>query len=168
MINTSMLIAGLLAANASMPPGCPLPQLANALQDPPAGVSKIEIPISPRSSTEGGHWEIVLGHGNAARAIIRTDYGETGRREVTLVILDPGTFALRRRVIEYRAPLSAGVPPRISSETVTDYFVCGDIAYVPVSRPLRGAAVSLRAEEVEALIQMFFGAKELKPYLRLE
>lgn len=145
-------------------PACPLDRLAQQLSNPTGGPSSKEIPAAERESAEGGVWQLRLSETGALVSATRTDFGESGQRQTTLLLLDRHNFAIRSVVLTYRAPIEASRAAEIASRLATDYFYCGDVVYVPV-RSADPSDASNAARQALLLRRMFFEASELAPYM---
>ncbi len=145
---------------------CPLGALVESLNASLARLPVKEVPLAKRESTEGGSWNVYTTRSGGVRAIVRKDYGETGRREVTFVSVNRGVFAIRELAVEYEAPLSAEAGANTRKETVRDYFFCGDVMYVPVHKG-RLEDAHAAAVRAEGLADLFFVAAEIRQFLPL-
>ena len=120
-------IAGLLlVATPVHADDCALGKIEDALTAPLDGLKKLERDVSDVQSTEGGQWQIYREADGRVNTIMRIDYGEMGRSELRLTILNRRTYGIADTGIQYTRHiyLTDGGPLGTSSRTIKFHYFC--------------------------------------------
>lgn len=136
---------------------CTAKEVARILSlDEPQGSGKT-IPVSARTSTEGGAWLIKSRHGKVP-FLRRTDFGETGKMQTDYLFLRKDMFLVKQEAYAYAEPIYANkkVVPRLTKADI--FVICKAQAWIPVK-----SGESLDAEKMQRLrdMQSKIGAPEL-------
>lgn len=156
-----LLCAFLAAATLAGVPtaeACSTARLDRLLAAPLPVKAAREFGVGTRVSGEGGHWQVF---GDPARQIARTDYGETGRTSLRLVVEKAGTYGLVRTQTHYTK--SIGVPGnRERGTTTTTYRFCD----AELVRPGGLSEVAFAAYRATAAREKAeFEAAEIRPFV---
>lgn len=98
---SSFLALMLLMAMTGDAISCPLGEIETALGRPLEGLSRLERDATDIQSTEGGQWEIFREKDGRVHTIIRTDFGEIGRTETRLTVINRRTYGIAVSTITY-------------------------------------------------------------------
>ena len=120
MRHAVIALASLLLAAEARAEDCSFAAADDALLLAPPDKADQEIEVTEQQSVEGGAWWIYNGGTLAPQRIVRTDYGETGRTEHTLVTSGPNAFVIRRTYTRYSAPIYVTGSAVVREEV--DYF----------------------------------------------
>jgi hypothetical protein len=143
---------------------CPLVRLARLADGPVTSLQHKEVPLTQWASLEGGTWDVYPRRDDALHSIIRTDFGETGRRKVRASFLTRDDFIIVSTKERYKFPLPV-TPVEIASTVSTRYFFCNDVVYLPAMFNDESSAAQSLAEAKE-LKSVFFESGDIASYLR--
>jgi len=118
------------AANAAE---CPLGEIEKALAAPLDGMKPLERDASDMQSTEGGVWAIYREKDGRVNSITRGDFGESGRNEYRLSIVNRNTYGIAAKRIDYirHAFLEDQGPFAFHKVTTEYFFYCDGKLYLP-------------------------------------
>ena len=107
-------------------------------------------------STEGGLWEIFREPDGRVHTIIRGDYGESGRNELRLSIVNRRTYGIASTRVDYlrHAFIEEAGPNGVARRTTTYYFYCDGKQYLPPDGYSMLDAETYRKEGQEAQATM--------------
>jgi hypothetical protein len=134
---------------------CPLADIEKILNAPLDRMTPIEKEVSEIQSTEGGLWQIYKDKKGRIHSIVRNDYGESGRGELRLSILDGKAYGISRTRYGYIRHAFLEGPFAIAQRNTDYYFFCNGKVYLPAAE---GAMVDLErypkdaAEAQQAII----------------
>ena len=121
--------------------GCDLDAIAKALNAPLTAMQPKEIEVSDVQSTEGGAWQIYREKDGRLYTIVRTDYGESGRNEARLSVVNRAAYGIAATRVDYlRHAFVEEGPFGIARSTTDFYYFCDGKPYVP---PETAAVVDL-------------------------
>jgi hypothetical protein len=129
-----ILLAGtamFLSISAACAADCPLPDIEKLLNAPLDGMKPIEKDVSEVQSTEGGLWQIYKDDKDRVHSIVRNDFGESGRGDIRLSILDSKTYGISRTRYGYIRHAFLEGPFAIAQRNTDYYFFCGGKVYLP-------------------------------------
>jgi hypothetical protein len=129
-----LLLAGLLAAISPLvaqAADCPLADIEKVLNAPLDGMTAIEKEVSEVQSTEGGLWQIYKDAQGRVHSIVRNDFGESGRSDIRLSILDSKTYGISRTRHGYIRHAFLEGPFAIAQRSTDYYFFCDGKVYLP-------------------------------------
>jgi hypothetical protein len=109
---------------------CPLADIEKVLTAPLDRMTPVEKEVSEVQSTEGGLWQIYKDKNNI-HSIIRNDYGESGRGEIRLSILDGKAYGIARTRYGYIRHAFLDGPFAIVQRTTDYFFFCDGKVYLP-------------------------------------
>ncbi|MGE3831674.1 MAG: hypothetical protein AB7F76_11835 [Parvibaculaceae bacterium] len=112
---------------------CPLADIEKVLNAPLDGMKPIEKEVSDVQSTEGGGWQIYKDKKGRVHSIIRNDYGESGRGEIRLSILDRKAYGIARTRYDYIRHAFLEGPFAIAKKSTDYYFFCDGKVYLPAA-----------------------------------
>jgi hypothetical protein len=124
-------IAALSLASAAQAADCPLADIEKVLTAPLDGMKPIEKEVSEIQSTEGGLWQIYKDGKGRVHSVLRNDFGESGRGEIRLSILDNKTYGIARTRYGYIRHAFLEGPFAIAQRNTDYYFFCGGKVYLP-------------------------------------
>ena len=103
---TRIALSVLLAFASTPAFACDAEGMLFTLMDMPLdGQPSYSFDVAEVGSTEGGDWQVWLApDGKTVRNLVRTDYGEGGRRATRLVVAAPGAYAVTDTDYVYSAP----------------------------------------------------------------
>jgi len=112
---------------------CPLPKIEAALNASLDKMKPLERDVSESQSTEGGRWQIYREKDGRVNTIIRGDYGESGRGEMRLSIVNRDTYGIAKTRIDYirHAFLEDQGPFAFHKVTTEYFFYCDGKLYLP-------------------------------------
>ena len=138
------MLLGLAHARAA---DCPLDDIDTVLEAPLNNLEKIEKDVSEAQSSEGGSWLIYKDDKGRVHTIIRIDYGEGGRSEIRLSVVDARTYGIERTRYGYIRHIFVQGPFAIAQRTTDYYFFCDGRVYLPAAD---GAMVDLETYAKDA------------------
>lgn len=125
-------IAVLCVAASPAVAGCPLDKIAAALDAPLAAMKPLEREVSDIQSTEGGLWRIYREKDGRVHTLARLDYGESGRSELRLSVVNRKTYGIAKTRIDYlHHAFSEDGPNADVRKTTEIYFFCDGKVYLP-------------------------------------
>ena len=131
-----ILVAGiiaLLSASSADAADCPLADIEKVLNAPLDGMKPIEKEVSDIQSTEGGLWQIYKDDKGRVHSIVRNDFGESGRGDIRLSILDDKTYGISRTRYGYIRHAFLEGPFAIAQRNTDYYFFCDGKVYLPAA-----------------------------------
>jgi|GEM_PF-2228220 hypothetical protein len=126
--------AALLVTSASCASAaCDIDAISTALESSLAHMKPAEIDVSKVESTDGGVWRVYREADGRMHSITRSDYGESGRREMRLSTVSRGAYGISETRIDYlrHAYLEEAGPNGMAKRTTTFYYFCDGKLYVP-------------------------------------
>jgi len=112
---------------------CPLGEIEKALAAPLDSMKPLERDASDIQSTDGGVWAIYREKDGRVNTITRGDFGESGRNEMRLSIVNRNTYGIARKRIDYirHAFLEDQGPFAFHKVTTEYFFYCDGKLYLP-------------------------------------
>jgi hypothetical protein len=112
---------------------CPLAEIEKALAAPLDAMKPLERDASDMQSTEGGVWAIYREKDGRVNTITRGDFGESGRNEYRLSVVNRETYGIAAKRIDYirHAFLEDQGPFAFHKVTTEYFFFCGGKLYLP-------------------------------------
>jgi hypothetical protein len=110
---------------------CPLPEIEKALDAPLEKLKPLERNATDIQSTEGGRWFIYREKDGRVNTITRTDYGESGRSELRLSVVNRATYGIAKTRVDYIRHAFLEGPFAIVRRTTEYYFYCDGKVYLP-------------------------------------
>jgi hypothetical protein len=120
-----------------------------------------EIELAEFESTEGGAFSIYLNANKKPDRIVRTDFGETGRRVTKLVIGAPNDVMITSTLEHYNVPITQTGSFTNREETDFYYFCDGKLQQEP-----EAAMDNDYAKAAKEAADMFFSKAELQDQLK--
>jgi hypothetical protein len=112
---------------------CPLPSIEKALDASLEKMKPLERDVTDIQSTEGGRWSIYREKDGRVNTIIRADYGESGRGELRLSIVNRTTYGIAKTRIDYIRHAFLEGPFAVVKRTTEYFFYCDGNVYLPSS-----------------------------------
>jgi hypothetical protein len=163
MITCALLLV-VLVARGGPTAACPLVRLARIADAPLISLQHKEVDLTHWESAEGGQWDIYLRPGGTLHSIIRTDFGEKGKRNVRASFLTKDDFVIVSTLVHYKLPITAG-PVEIASTASTRYFFCKEVFYLPAMLKDESSSGQSLAEAKD-LRSVFFESSDISSYLK--
>jgi len=112
---------------------CPLSEIEKALAAPLDKMKPLEREVSDIQSTDGGTWSIYREKDGRVNTITRGDFGESGRNEMRLSIVNRDTYGIADTRIDYirHAFLEDQGPFAFHKVTTEYFFYCAGKVYLP-------------------------------------
>jgi hypothetical protein len=110
---------------------CPLPSIAKALDTTLDKLKSLERNASDIQSTEGGRWFIYREKDGRVNTITRIDYGESGRDELRLSVVNRATYGIAKTRVDYIRHAFLEGPFAIVKQTTEYFFYCDGKVYLP-------------------------------------
>lgn len=128
-LSVMLLLASITPAYSA----CDVDAISRALDAPLAALKPLEIPVTEVASTEGGIWSIYREADGRLNTVARADYGESGRRELRLSVVNRSTYGIADTRVDYlrHAFLEDAGPNGTARRTTTYYYYCDGKALVP-------------------------------------
>ena len=146
---------------------CPLPKIEAALTAPLDTMKPLERDVSESQSTEGGRWQIYREKDGRVNTIIRGDYGESGRGEMRLSIVNRNTYGIAKTRIDYirHAFLDDQGPFAFHKVTTEYFFYCDGKLYLPGET---GATMDLAQykKDGDVVLAAFLAAKDVADFAK--
>jgi hypothetical protein len=162
-----MIAIALAMCGPALAAECPLPQMDKALAAPLDKMKPLERQASDVQSTEGGVWAIYREKDGRVNTITRGDFGESGRNEMRLSIVDRSTYGIAKTRIDYirHAFLEDQGPFAFHKVTTEYFFYCDGKLYLP---GVTGATMDLDqykkdGDEAQAA---FFSSKDIADFTK--
>lgn len=155
---TLTLACLLMAAPAQA--ACDFARLEQRLATPRPAKAAQEIDVLDQQSVDGGRWSIFTGAGGKPNLILRSDFGESGRSEHSLVFQDRGTYIIRHTRFLYSVPYYVSGSSVLREEAVYYRFCDGALVVLPDSGMDRDYMAAARAAA-----KSFFSAPEISKVL---
>ena len=131
-MNRLLLLVALMsmacAANAAE---CPLPSIDKALGTTLDKLKSLERNATDIQSTEGGRWFIYREKDGRVNTITRIDYGESGRSELRLSIVNRTTYGIAKTRVDYIRHAFLEGPFAVVKTTTEYFFYCDGKVYLP-------------------------------------
>lgn len=159
------LLFGVCSAVSAV--ACPLDQLSK-LSDQRLDVLRAQqVPVESDQSLEGGIWSVYFRADGSVHSIVRTDFGEMGKREMRVTFLDLHNFTIGVTVFSYKAPIGTASVVEILDTSSKTYFFCeaDDVVYVPVN-PRNPKSAPADIEAASSLKAEIFEAPEISSYIQ--
>jgi len=133
MIRTLALAVALAICGPALAAECPLSDIEKALAAPLDSMKPLEREVSDIQSTDGGTWSIYREKDGRVNTITRGDFGESGRGELRLSIVNRNTYGIAKTRIDYNrhAFLEDQGPFAIHKVTTEYFFYCDGKLYLP-------------------------------------
>ena len=133
MIRLIIFVIALAISGPALAAGCPLSEIEKALAAPLDKMKPLERDVTDIQSTEGGRWQIYREKDGRVNTIIRGDYGESGRGEMRLSIVNRNTYGIAKTRIDYirHAFLEDQGPFAFHKVTTEYFFYCDGRLYLP-------------------------------------
>lgn len=128
------LAAALLVTSASCASAaCDIDAISSALESSLAQMKPTEIEVSKVESTDGGVWNVYRESDGRLHSITRSDYGESGRREMRLSTVNRDAYGIAETRIDYirHAYLEEAGPNGLAKRTTVFYYFCDGKLYMP-------------------------------------
>ncbi len=155
----SLLLASLLTA-APAQAACDFANLEQRLATPRPAKAAQEIDVLDQQSVDGGRWSIFTGSDKKTNLILRSDFGESGRSELSLVFDGRGTYIIRHTQFQYSVPYYVSGSSVLREETVYYRFCDGSLVVLPDSGMDADYTAAARAAA-----KNFFSAPEISKVL---
>ncbi len=113
---------------------CDLAVIESALDAPLSGMKPTEFDVSDISSTEGGAWSVYREADGRLNTIMRNDYGESGRQESRLSVVNRASYGIAVTRIDYlRHAFLEEAGPNATARRSTDfYYFCDGKPHMPL------------------------------------
>jgi hypothetical protein len=146
------LVAGTASSNAA----CNVDGISSALEASLTAMKPVEIALSEPASTEGGVWNIYREGDGRLNTITRSDFGESGRRELRLSIVNRNTYGVADTRIDYlrHAFLEDAGPNGTARRSTVYYYVCDGKLYMPAAEAAMMDMEDYPKEAATALAQI--------------
>jgi len=133
MIRLSILAITLALCAPALAAECPLPEIEKALAAPLDKMKPLELDATDIQSTEGGVWAIYREQDGRVNTITRGDFGESGRNEYRLSVVNRTTYGIAATRIDYirHAFLEDQGPFAFHKVTTEYFFYCDGKLYLP-------------------------------------
>jgi len=133
MIRLAMFAFALSLCGPALAAECPLSKIEEALNASLDTMKPLERDASTIESTEGGTWQIYREKDGRVNTIIRGDFGESGRNEYRLGIVNRDTYGIAVKRIDYirHAFLEDQGPFAFHKVTTEYFFYCDGKLYLP-------------------------------------
>ena len=162
-----MFIIAMMLCGPALAAECPLSEIERALAAPLESMKPLEREVSDIQSTEGGTWQIYREKDGRVNTIIRGDYGESGRNEMRLSIVNRNTYGIAAKRIDYiRHAFLEGQGPFAFHKVTTEYFFyCDGKIYLPGET---GATMDLAQykKNGEAAQAVFLSSKDIADFTK--
>jgi hypothetical protein len=110
---------------------CPIDRISEALAAPLGHMKPLERQASTLQSTEAGEWQVYREPDGRVHTIIRKDYGEGGRTEQRLSVVDKNTYGIAKTHIGYIRHIIGDGPFAVTHQSTEYYYYCGGKLYMP-------------------------------------
>lgn len=146
----------LLASASGSYAACDIDAISNALDASLADMKPVEIDVTEVASTEGGAWNIYREKDGRLHTITRADYGESGRNETRLSVVNRSTYGIASTRIDYlrHAFLEEAGPNGTAKRSTVYYYFCDGKLYVPSTDAAMVDSDAYPKEGSAALAQM--------------
>ena len=131
-MKTKLAIVLILAFSGVARAECNLDSIAASLAASLDTMKPTERDVTDIQSTDGGIWQIYREKDGRLNTIIRTDFGESGRGETRLGVVNRQTYGIAQSRIDYLRHAFIEQGPNGDARRTTDYFYyCGGKAFMP-------------------------------------
>ena len=133
MIRVLTALIMLAVCGPALAAECPLSEIETALKAPLDQMKPLERDVSDVQSTDGGTWSIYREKDGRVNTITRGDFGESGRGELRLGIVNRSTYGIAKTRIDYirHAFLEDQGPFAFHKVTTEYFFYCDGKLYLP-------------------------------------
>ncbi|MBL8906348.1 MAG: hypothetical protein JNM20_06705 [Rhizobiales bacterium] len=167
MIRLTMLLLAILLCGPAFAADCPLSRIEQALNASLDKMKPLEREVSDVQSTEGGTWRIYREKDGRVNTITRGDYGESGRGELRLSIVNRNTYGIAKTRIDYirHAFLEDQGPFAFHKVTTEYFFYCDGKLYLP---GVTGATMDLDQykKDGDEALAAFLSAKDVADFTK--
>lgn len=167
MIRLAAMILLMVLCGPALAAECPLPKIEEALNASLDTMKPLERDVSDIQSTEGGVWAIYREKDGRVNTITRVDFGESGRNEMRLSIVNRDTYGVARKRIDYirHAFLEDQGPFAFHKITTEYFFFCDGKLYLPGET---GATMDLAQykKDGDEVLNAFLSAKDIADFTK--
>ena len=127
IISSVVIVLSATTAHAA----CPLTSISEALAAPLDHMKPLVRAVTSMQSAEGGEWEIFREKDGRVHTIMRKDYGEGGRSEQRLTVVNRETYGIAKTSIGYIRHVIGDGPFAVAGQTTQYYYFCGGKVFMP-------------------------------------
>lgn len=120
LLNIMALLVSAPLAHAE----CPLDRIEEALNASLDAMKPLERDVTDVRSTQGGIWQIYRETDGRVTAIVRNDYGETGRNELRLGVVSRRFYGIASTRMDYFHHIFDEKPNAVARKITNYYYFC--------------------------------------------